>query len=68
MLTPPTIPAHVRPDQVFDFDIYADPRITDDVQGSYATVLRNAPDIFWTPANGGSKPADACRYRCRPAL
>ena len=53
MATTPTLPAHVRPDQVFDFDIYADLRITDDVQGSYATVLRKAPDIFWTPANGG---------------
>jgi cytochrome P450 len=48
-----TIPPHVRPDQVFAFDIYADPRITDDVQGSYAAALRGAPDIFWTPHNGG---------------
>lgn len=47
------IPAHVRPEQVFDFDIYADPRITDDVQGSYARALADAPDIFWSPANGG---------------
>jgi cytochrome P450 len=47
------IPPHVRPEQVFEFDIYGDPRITDDVQGSYAEVLRGAPDIFWTPANGG---------------
>ena len=49
----PIIPAHVRPEQVFEFDIYADTRITDDVQGSYAAALRGAPDIFWTPANGG---------------
>ena len=47
------VPAHVKPEQVYQFDIYADPRITDDVQGSYAAVLRAAPDIFWTPANGG---------------
>ncbi len=47
------IPPHVKPEQVFEFDIYADPRITDDVQGSYAAALRGAPDIFWTPANGG---------------
>jgi cytochrome P450 len=53
MPTTPPLPAHVRPDQVFEFDIYADPRITDDVQGSYATVLCQAPDIFWTRANGG---------------
>ena len=49
----PVVPAHVKPEQVFQFDIYADPRITEDVQGSYAAALRGAPDIFWTPANGG---------------
>lgn len=48
-----TIPAHVKPEQVFEFDIYADPRISDDVQGSYADALRGAPDIFWSPLNGG---------------
>jgi cytochrome P450 len=47
------IPAHVKPEQVFEFDIYADPRIGDDVQGTYADTLRNAPDVFWTPLNGG---------------
>lgn len=47
------IPPHVKPEQVFEFDIYADPRITDDVQGSYARALHDAPDIFWTPLNGG---------------
>lgn len=51
--TAPVIPAHVKPEQVFEFDIYADPRIEDDVQGSYAQALANAPDIFWTPRNGG---------------
>lgn len=51
--TAATIPAHVRPEQVFAFDIYGDARVTDDVQGSYAAALRGAPDIFWTPANGG---------------
>jgi cytochrome P450 len=47
------IPAHVKAEQVFAFDIYGDTRVTDDVQGSYAAALRGAPDIFWTPANGG---------------
>lgn len=46
-------PPHVKPEQVFEFDIYADPRITDDVQGSYAEALRTAPDVFWSPLNGG---------------
>lgn len=53
--TPATtpVPAHVPADLVFEFDIYADPRVTDDVQGSYAAAIDSAPDIFWTPANGG---------------
>ncbi|HET6524453.1 cytochrome P450 [Sphingopyxis sp.] len=46
---PPHVPAHL----VFDFDIYADPRIGEDVQGTYATALSDAPDIFWTRLNGG---------------
>jgi cytochrome P450 len=48
-----TVPSHVPPDAVFNFDIYADARVTEDVQGSYAAVLEQAPDIFFTPANGG---------------
>ncbi len=51
--TAEVIPPHVKPDQVFAFDIYADPRIEDDVQGSYAKALQDAPDVFWTPLNGG---------------
>lgn len=47
------IPPHVRPEQVFEFDIYADPRIGDDVQGTYSAALQGAPDIFWSPLNGG---------------
>jgi len=49
----PNIPPHVKPEQVFAFDIYGDSRVTDDVQGSYAEALKNAPDIFWSPLNGG---------------
>ena len=47
------VPPHIAPHMVFDFDIYADPRIGEDVQGSYATALADAPDIFWTRLNGG---------------
>lgn len=47
--TPPHIPAHL----IFDFDIYADPRIGEDVQGTYAAAIEDAPDIFWTRLNGG---------------
>ncbi len=50
---PSSVPAHVSPDLVFDFDIYADPRIGEDVQGTYAAALADAPPIFWTPRNGG---------------
>ena len=49
----PYIPSHVAKDGVFKFDIYADPRVTEDVQGSYARILANAPDVFYTPLNGG---------------
>jgi len=48
-----SVPAHVPAHLVFDFDIYADPRVTDDVQGSYAAAIATAPDIFYTPRNGG---------------
>lgn len=47
------VPEHIPADLVFDFDIYADPRIHQDVQGSYAAALADAPDIFWTRLNGG---------------
>lgn len=47
------VPPHVPADLVYDFDIYADPRVTSDVQGSYAAAVAAAPTIFWTPANGG---------------
>lgn len=47
------VPAHVPEHLVFDFDIYADPRIGEDVQGTYAEALADAPDIFWTRLNGG---------------
>lgn len=46
-------PAHVPDHLVFDFDIYADNRLTNDIQRSYAEALESAPDIFWTRHNGG---------------
>jgi cytochrome P450 len=47
------VPSHVEPDQVFDYDYLADPRIGIDVQADLATLHREAPDIFWSPRNGG---------------
>jgi len=48
-----TVPAHVPPELVYEFDIYADQRVNNDVQTSYAAAVEAAPDIFWSPANGG---------------
>lgn len=47
------VPAHVPAARVFDFDIYGDARLTEDLHASYATLHRDAPDIFYTPRNGG---------------
>jgi len=47
------VPSHVPQHLVFDFDIYADPRVTDEVQASYAAAIDDAPDVFYTPRNGG---------------
>lgn len=47
------VPGHVPPELVFPFDIYADPRVSSDVQRSYNRAIKDAPDIFWTPENGG---------------
>lgn len=49
----PNVPAHVPAHLVFSFDIYADPRINSDVHTSYVEALAQAPDIFWSPLNGG---------------
>src|SRR3954470_6887152 len=53
MTEPYVVPAHVAPHLLFDFDIYADPRVADDVQASYAAAIDAAPDVFYTPRNGG---------------
>ena len=47
------VPPHVSEKNVFDFDIYGDPRLTEDLHDSYETLHRDAPDIFYTPRNGG---------------
>lgn len=57
MHTPSTaeveIPAHVRADQVYRFDIYSDPRLLRDLHTGYREMQLEAPEIFYTPRNGG---------------
>ena len=47
------IPSHVRPDQVFPFDIYQDPGLLEDLHQGYRDLQQRAPEIFYTPFNGG---------------
>jgi cytochrome P450 len=47
------IPAHVPPSLIFDFDLHLDPRLDRDPHGGYASLHEDAPDIFFTPRNGG---------------
>lgn len=46
-------PAHIPADLIYDFDMYDIPGAADDVQLAYRAVQQAAPDIFWTPRNGG---------------
>lgn len=49
-----TTPAAGVPDElVHDFDLYDIPGATEDIQLAYLAIQRSAPDIFWTPRNGG---------------
>ena len=43
--------AHRAPE--FDFDIYKDARLQADLHGGFKSLHTAAPDIFWTPRNGG---------------
>lgn len=49
--------ADVRPDipkeLVFDYDMYWDDRIATDPHEGWLTLRANAPEVFWTPRNGG---------------
>ena len=49
------VPPHVREDQIFDYDYLADYRIerAGDVQLGYHALHSEAPDIFYSPHNGG---------------
>lgn len=47
------IPGHVTADRVFDFDMYLDPRITNDLHRDFFNLHKNAPDLYYTPHHGG---------------
>ena len=46
-------PDHVPDALIYDFDMYNVPGSNEDVQLAYRAVQQSAPDIFWTPRNGG---------------
>jgi cytochrome P450 len=46
-------PAHVPAERVYDFDFFAPPGADEDVQLAWKRLHAAAPDIFWTPRNGG---------------
>jgi len=48
-----TIPDKIPPSLVFDFDMFADPRLMRDVYPGMATLFDDAPEVFYTPRNGG---------------
>lgn len=47
------IPDHVPADLVHDFDMYDDPGLRRDLHRQYARLHHEAPEVFWTPLNGG---------------
>lgn len=47
------IPAHVRPEQVVDYDYFDDPRLEGDVHIGMRSLHFDAPDVFYSPRNGG---------------
>jgi len=46
-------PSHVSEAVVYDFDLYADKLYGEKLHESLATLHQEAPDVFWTPRNGG---------------
>jgi len=46
-------PEHVPESRVYDFDYNADPAYLKDPHARAADLVEHAPEIFWTPRNGG---------------
>lgn len=53
MTAPFALPEHVAPNLVFDFDIYNDDRLKADLHAGFKSLHDEAPEIFYTPQNGG---------------
>jgi cytochrome P450 len=56
------IPDHIPTELVFDYDIYGDPRIGSNIHEDMTFLHSSAPDIFYTPANGGHWVATRCEH------
>jgi cytochrome P450 len=50
---PVTKPTHVPDDAVFDFDMYHDPGLNADPHRRMDELVRELPDVFWSPRNDG---------------
>ncbi len=46
-------PVHVPESLVYDFDYNADPAYVENPHNRVLDLIQSAPDIFWTPRNGG---------------
>jgi cytochrome P450 len=46
-------PAHVATDRIYDFDFLAAPELLSEPHRRVRKLHREAPEIFWTPRNGG---------------
>jgi cytochrome P450 len=51
--TPAERPAHVLPEQVFDFDFFHPQGAEQDTHRAWKRIQDTAPEVFWTPRNGG---------------
>jgi cytochrome P450 len=47
------VPEHIPPALVHDFDFLAPPGAQDDLHLAWKRLHAEAPDVFWTPRNGG---------------
>lgn len=47
------LPDTIAPELVVDWDIYTEPKLKADIHLGWHSLHDTAPDIFWTPQNGG---------------